>query len=55
MNLKGREMDKDRVVEFTGRVTANPARGGSLVADLVTRARTGDKQARDPLVDRYAR
>jgi len=47
-------MDKDRVVEFTGRVTANPARDGPLVADLVSRARTGDKQSWDPLVERYA-
>jgi RNA polymerase sigma factor (sigma-70 family) len=54
MNLKGSEMDKDRVVDFTGRVTANPARDGPLVADLVSRARTGDKQSWDPLVERYA-
>ena len=35
-------------------VTAHPARDGTLVTDLVTRARTGDQQAWDALVERYA-
>jgi len=47
-------MDKDAAVMFTGRATAGPARDGRLVPDLVTRARTGDKQAWDALVERYA-
>jgi RNA polymerase sigma factor (sigma-70 family) len=47
-------MDQDRAAEFTGRVAANPVRAGSLVTDLVTRARTGDKPAWDALVERYA-
>jgi DNA-directed RNA polymerase specialized sigma subunit len=47
-------MDQDRAAEFTGRVTANPVRACSLVTDLVTRARTGDKRAWDALVERYA-
>jgi RNA polymerase sigma factor (sigma-70 family) len=47
-------MDNDRAAELTGRVAANPARDGSPVTDLVTRARTGDKRAWDALVDRYA-
>jgi RNA polymerase sigma factor (sigma-70 family) len=47
-------MDQDRAAGFTGRVTANPARDGRLVTDLVSRARTGDKQAWDALVERYA-
>ncbi len=47
-------MDKDPAVMFTGRATADPARDGRLVPDLVTRARTGDKQAWDALVERYA-
>ena len=34
--------------------TARPMRGDALVTDLVTRARTGDKQAWDALVERYA-
>jgi len=47
-------MDQDRAAEFTGRVAANPVCAGSLVTDLVTRARTGDKRAWDALVERYA-
>jgi RNA polymerase sigma factor (sigma-70 family) len=47
-------MDKDPAVMLTGRATADPARDGPLVPDLVTRARTGDKQAWDALVERYA-
>ena len=47
-------MGKDRAAELTGRVAANPVRDGSLVTDLVTRARTGDKRAWDALVERYA-
>jgi RNA polymerase sigma factor (sigma-70 family) len=47
-------MDKDRAAELTGRVPAHPVRAGSLVTDLVTRARTGDKGAWDALVERYA-
>ena len=47
-------MDQDRAAEFTGRVAANPVCAGSLVTDLVTRARTGDKRAWDVLVERYA-
>jgi DNA-directed RNA polymerase specialized sigma24 family protein len=35
-------------------VTAHPARDGTLVTDLVTRASTGDQQAWDALVERYA-
>jgi RNA polymerase sigma factor (sigma-70 family) len=33
---------------------ANQGRGGPVVADLVARARNGDKQAWDALVERYA-
>jgi RNA polymerase sigma factor (sigma-70 family) len=33
---------------------ADPVRDGVVVTDLVTRARTGDKQAWDTLVERYA-
>jgi RNA polymerase sigma factor (sigma-70 family) len=33
---------------------ASPGRGGPVIADLVTRARNGDKQAWDALVERYA-
>ena len=47
-------MDKDPAVMHTGQATADPARDGPLVPDLVTRARTGDKQAWDALVERYA-
>jgi len=47
-------MDEDPAVMFTGRATADPARDGPLGPDLVTRARTGDKQAWDALVERYA-
>jgi Sigma-70 region 2 len=52
---EGRQrMDNQRGAQFTGRVTAHPARDGTLVTDLVTRARTGDKLAWDALVERYA-
>jgi RNA polymerase sigma factor (sigma-70 family) len=37
-----------------GRKNAPPMRGDVLVTDLVMRARTGDKQAWDALVERYA-
>src|SRR4249919_2027694 len=47
-------MDKDPAVMLTGRATADPAPDGPLVPDLVIRARTGDKQAWDTLVERYA-
>ena len=47
-------MDNHHDARFTGRVTAHPAHDGTLVTDLVTRARTGDKQAWDALVERYA-
>ncbi len=47
-------MDDHRGAQFTGRATADPARDGRLVPDLLTRARTGDKQAWDALVERYA-
>jgi RNA polymerase sigma factor (sigma-70 family) len=47
-------MDDHRDTQFTGRVTAQPAHDGTLVTDLVTRASTGDKQAWDALVERYA-
>src|SRR5690348_13423939 len=47
-------MDEDPAVMLTGRATADPARDGPLVPDLVTRARTGDKQAWDALVEWYA-
>jgi RNA polymerase sigma factor (sigma-70 family) len=47
-------MDKNPAVTLTARATADPARDGPLVPDLVTRARTGDKQAWDALVERYA-
>jgi RNA polymerase sigma factor (sigma-70 family) len=47
-------MDDHHDAQFTGRVTAHPARDGTPVTDLVTRARTGDKQAWDALVERYA-
>jgi len=36
------------------RGSTNPARDGSLVTDLVTRAKNGDKSAWDALVERYA-
>jgi RNA polymerase sigma factor (sigma-70 family) len=36
------------------RTSADPVRDGLVVTDLVTRARTGDKQAWDTLVERYA-
>ena len=36
------------------RTSADPVRDGLVVTDLVTRARTGDKQAWDMLVERYA-
>jgi len=35
-------------------MTGNPVRNGSVAADLVIRARNGDKQAWDALVERYA-
>jgi RNA polymerase sigma factor (sigma-70 family) len=46
----------DRVpdVVLAGRATADPGRDGPLMPDLVTRARAGDKQAWDALVERYA-
>ena len=47
-------MDNHRGAQFTGRVTAHPARDGTLVTHMVTRARTGDKQAWDALVERCA-
>ena len=47
-------MDDHCGAQFTGPVTAYPARDGTLVTDLVTRASTGDKQAWDALVERYA-
>ena len=47
-------MDKDPAVMHTGQATADPARDGPLMPDLVTRARTGDKQAWDALVERHA-
>jgi RNA polymerase sigma factor (sigma-70 family) len=47
-------MDDDRDAQSTSRVTANPARDGPLVTGLVPRARTGDKQAWNALVERYA-
>jgi len=47
-------MDDHRDAQFTGRVTAHPARDGTLITDLATRARTGDKLAWDALVERYA-
>jgi len=47
-------MDKDRSAEFTGRLVASPVRDGPLVTDLVARAKNGDKQAWDALVERYA-
>jgi RNA polymerase sigma factor (sigma-70 family) len=47
-------MSEHRGAQFTGRVTANPARYGLLATDLVTRARTSDQRAWDALVERYA-
>ena len=47
-------MDDHRGAQLTGRVTTHPARDGTLVTDLVSRASTGDKQAWDALVERYA-
>ena len=47
-------MDDHCGAQFTGPVTAHPACDGTLVTDLVTRASTGDKQAWDALVERYA-
>jgi Sigma-70 region 2 len=53
--VRGRQqMDDHRDAQVTGRVTAHPARDGTLVTDLVTRASTGDQQAWDALVERYA-
>jgi RNA polymerase sigma factor (sigma-70 family) len=47
------DTDEDPAVMLTGRAT-DPAHDGPLMADLVTRARTGDEQAWDALVERYA-
>ncbi len=47
-------MDDHRGAQVTGRVTAHPPRYSTRVTDLVTRASTGDKQAWDALVERYA-
>ena len=47
-------MDKDPAVTLTGRATADPARDGPLMPDLVTGARTAGKRARDALVERHA-
>ena len=47
-------MGKDRAVELTGPVPADPPGDGLLVPDLLARARTGDKQAWDALVEQYA-
>jgi hypothetical protein len=47
-------MDDHRDAQFTGPVTTHPAHVGTLVIDLVTRASTGDQQAWDALVERYA-
>jgi RNA polymerase sigma factor (sigma-70 family) len=47
-------MDKDCSAELTGPVAADSVRDGSLVTNLVTGARTGDKRAWDALVERYA-
>ena len=53
--VRGRQqMDDHRDAQVTGRVTAHPARDGTLVTDLVTRASTGDQQAWDALMERYA-
>jgi RNA polymerase sigma factor (sigma-70 family) len=46
-------MDEDPAVMLTGRAT-DPGHDGPLVPDLVTRARTGDEQAWDALVEQYA-
>ena len=47
-------MDDHRDAQFTSQVSTHPAHDGRLVTDLVTRASTGDKQAWDALVERYA-
>ena len=39
-------MDDHHDAQVTGRVSTYPAHDGTLVTDLVTRASTGDKQAR---------
>ena len=47
-------MDGHRGAQVTGRVAAHPPRYSTRVTDLVIRASTGDKQAWDALVERYA-
>ena len=47
-------MDDQHDARVTGRVTTHPEHDGTLVTDLMTRASTGDKHARDALVERYA-
>jgi RNA polymerase sigma factor (sigma-70 family) len=53
--VRGRQqMEDHRDAQVTSQVTTHPAHDGMLVTDLVTRASTGDKQAWDALVERYA-
>jgi RNA polymerase sigma factor (sigma-70 family) len=53
--VRGRQQMDDRSdAQVTGRVTTHPPHDGTLVTDLVTRASTGDQQAWDALVERYA-
>jgi DNA-directed RNA polymerase specialized sigma24 family protein len=47
-------MEDHRDAQVASQVTTHPAHDGTLVTDLVTRASTGDKQAWDALVGRYA-
>ena len=47
-------MDDHRGAQVTGRVAAHPPRYSTRVTDLAIRASTGDKQAWDALVERYA-
>jgi RNA polymerase sigma factor (sigma-70 family) len=48
------EMYEDSASGFTGQATTSTVHAGPLVIDLVTRARMGDKQSWDALVERYA-
>ena len=47
-------MTEDGGAGFIGLADTNTMHDGSLVIDLVTRARTGDKRSWDALVERYA-
>ena len=46
-------MNRDGAARFTGQANTDTVHAGPLVIDLVTRARNGDKQSWDALVERY--